>query len=88
MFIYPPGTTAANFSFPDHVPEFFSDIVQNAPRDVLLTCEGVPQCVFDATQTGNMEVGLDTMRFFVESNMDRALMGKQGLVLNYKHGHS
>jgi hypothetical protein len=61
LFTYPPGTSAADFSFPDQVPLSVDDVVAGASQEVRESCAGNVKCIFDATQTGNMEIGLDTM---------------------------
>lgn len=62
LFTYPPGTSAADFSFPDHIPLSVDEVVAGATEEVRESCEGNIKCIFDATQTGNMEIGLNTMQ--------------------------
>lgn len=75
LFTYPEGLSPANFSFPEHMPDFVDEVVMNAPAEVVDMCDGNTRCIFDATQTGNIDVGLDTMHT-EETNMeDRVLSG-------------
>ncbi len=62
MFSYPEGTTATNFAFPDHIPDFLDEVVAAANVDVTEACGGNVQCVFDASQTGDLNIGRETMK--------------------------
>ena len=62
LFTYPPGSSAADFSVPDHEPDFVDEVVANATQEVLDLCGTNVRCIFDATQTGDVNVGLDTMQ--------------------------
>ena len=53
--------TTADFSFPNHEPDFLDEVVAQASEEVVSACGGNERCIFDATQTGNVEVGLETM---------------------------
>lgn len=61
IFTYPPGMGAENFSFPNHVPVFLDDVLNATTPEILTACGNDPQCVFDYTATGNMEIGLGTL---------------------------
>ncbi len=52
--------SAANYSFPNHVP-IFADETENVPDDVLAACGDNQECIFDAIQTGNLEIGMETL---------------------------
>lgn len=72
LFTYPQGMSAANFSFPNHIPLSLDDVVAGASQEVRDSCQGDVKCIFDATQTGNLEIGLNTMQtenVFVEDQM-------------------
>lgn len=45
---------------PSFVPDFVADVVKNASQEVLDACNGDTQCIYDAVQTNNLEVGLST----------------------------
>ena len=62
LFTYPSGMSAADFSFPDHVPLSVDDVVAGASQEARDSCQGNVKCIFDATQTGNLEIGLNTMQ--------------------------
>ena len=62
LFTYSYGMSAADFSFPDHIPLSVDDVVTGASQEVRDSCQGNVKCIFDATQTGNLEIGLNTMQ--------------------------
>jgi hypothetical protein len=61
LFTYPVGMSPANFSFPDHTPPFEKEVVDGALPEDIEMCMESPRCIFDATQTGILDVGLETM---------------------------
>ena len=61
MFTYPEGNTALDFAFPDHIPQFLDEVVATASVNVLTACGDSVQCIFDASQTGDISIGLETM---------------------------
>ena len=61
LFHYPPGQTAADFSYPNHMPEFLQDVVDRAPPQVVAACSNDPLCIYDTVQTGDLNTGLATM---------------------------
>ena len=63
LFTYPDGLSADNFSHPDHTPEFLDEVLANADPRTHDLCKGNVQCIFDASQTGNEEVGRATLQF-------------------------
>ncbi len=60
FFTYPEGMSAANYSFPDHIPVFLDEL-GDIPQEVLDVCGDNAECIFDATQTGNLDIGLETL---------------------------
>ncbi len=61
MFTYPDGMSTDDYQFPDHNPRFLDEVVAIATPDILLACGGNKMCIYDAVETGNIDVGLDTM---------------------------
>lgn len=64
--------SATDFSFPDHIPLSLDEVVAGATQEVQDACQGNVKCIFDATQTGNMDIGLNTMQteeVFMEDQM-------------------
>ncbi|XP_064385443.1 uncharacterized protein LOC135334236 isoform X4 [Halichondria panicea] len=61
VFTYPEGNTALDFAFPDHIPQFLDEVVATASVNVLTACGDSVQCIFDASQTGDISIGLETM---------------------------
>jgi len=53
------------FSDPDHIPPFLDEIRTNLEGNTTLVevCNGNPQCLFDVEQTGDENVGMDTLQF-------------------------
>ena len=53
------------FSNPDHVPPFLDEIRRNLEGNSTLVgvCGNNPQCLFDVGQTGDENVGMDTLQF-------------------------
>ena len=75
LFTYPEGLSSANFSFPNHMPDFVDEVVGDAPPEIVEMCDGNPRCIFDATQTGNIDVGLNTMQTEDTNMEDRVITG-------------
>ena len=71
LFTYPADTTAQNFSNPDHIPVFLSDIMESASPEILEACGGNPECVFDYAATGNPEIGLGTLSANINNTQDQ-----------------
>lgn len=69
LFTYPPNKTFEDFSFPDHMPAFIDEIM--ASPEAIARCGGNTECLFDATQTGNIDIGLNSMEFEVTNVADR-----------------
>ncbi len=61
FFTYPEGMSAADYSFPNHEPVFADEAADSVPQDVLDACGDNQECIFDATQTGNLEIGMETL---------------------------
>ena len=45
---------------PAFVPDFVGDILKNANNEIKKACGDDQQCIYDAIQTDNLEVGLTT----------------------------
>lgn len=50
-----------DFSFPDHRPLFVDEVLSGSSLEVVDACGISIQCIFDATVTGNLDVGLETL---------------------------
>ena len=77
MFTYPPGMSSVDFSFPDHIPLFVNEVFGDASPEVLDACGDNIQCIFDATQTGDVNIGLVTMQTDGENNENQAIACKE-----------
>ena len=60
IFTYETGQTVDAFYVPDHVPSFLDEILSILIGNSTLTdvCGDNVECLFDFSQTGNMEVGM------------------------------
>ena len=47
---------------PSFFPAFVSDLIGNASAEIREACGNDEQCIYDALQTGNVEVGLTTLQ--------------------------
>lgn len=52
--------SAANYSVPDHEPVYLDEL-GDIDQAVLDACGDNAECIFDATQTGNLDIGLETL---------------------------
>lgn len=75
MFTYPANQSFEDFNFPNHIPNFLNDVVANASDAIIQQCGGDARCIFDASQTGSIEIGLNTMEFDMGNVIDREQQG-------------
>lgn len=69
LFTYSEGITHSYYSHPDYVPSFIDEVLSNASQnDHIIACDGDRECIFDATQTGVVDVGLATKNT-IETNI-------------------
>ena len=59
LFTYPPGLGPSDFSNPSHVPVFSDQL--NISAEARAACGGSQACLFDATATNDINVGVQTM---------------------------
>ena len=78
IFTYGLNENVAAFSNPDHVPPFLDEIISNLERNSTLTemCGNNLQCLFDLDQTGDVNVGMDTLQFEEETMKQVSMLGK------------
>ena len=78
LFYYPDGESPLDFHDPSWVPAFSSDVLDSADDAVIDSCtpEGatqpVEQCVFDAEQTNNINIGMATLNTLNDNNLAMA----------------
>ena len=60
LFTYPSGQTLANFSDPNHIPQFLDEIDNTTREKAKTVCGTNIQCIFDFVQTGNEELAKST----------------------------
>ena len=61
LFTYIEGLTAADFAVLDHDPPYLDEAVANASAEVLKMCGDNVECIFDSIETGDINIGLETM---------------------------
>ena len=72
LFTYPDGQTYLNYSHPDHIPVFPDEAIDKATDEVLAACGTNKECIFDAVETGDISVGVETMATIVVNLDDEA----------------
>ena len=65
IFTYLSGQSASDFSNPSHMPSFLDEIRSSLEgnSDLVEICGNNTQCMFDIDQTGDTNVGMDTLQF-------------------------
>lgn len=76
LFTYPPGESSADFSFPDHIPLFVDEVVNGASDEIREACGNNARCIYDASQTGNLNIGVDTMQTDETNQEDQMVSGQ------------
>lgn len=79
LFTYPTGMSAEDFSFPNHIPTFLDDVLAGAPQELMDQCGSDSMCIFDATQTGDVAIGLETKTLIETDILNREIVGKSQL---------
>ena len=75
LFNYPGGEGPLDFHDPSWVPAFSSEVLASADDAVIDSCtpEGasqpVEQCVFDAEQTNDINIGMATLNTLNDNNL-------------------
>lgn len=73
LFTYPEGLSYLDYAHPEHIPPFSEEVLANAPLEVIEACEGSADCIYDACQTGDMSVGLETRTVALTNFMELAI---------------
>ena len=68
----------ANFSDPTHLPRFLDEVLDSATDDVRERCGNNTECIFDASETGNVNIGLETLETNMENTNDQTVACKFG----------
>jgi len=65
IFTYANDEGVNTFSDPDHIPPFLDEIRDNLANNSTLVevCGNNSQCLFDVGQTGDENVGMDSLQF-------------------------
>ena len=81
LFTYPEGLTASNFSYPQHEPVFLDEVIHLASEEILQLCGDNAECIFDAIQTGNTDVALDTLQTDTTNSNDQMITCKFAITI-------
>ena len=81
LFTYPAGLTAANFSFPAHMPAFLDELDNTTLSRARDLCGSDSQCIYDFSQTGNMELAMATMVTNRDNRMEQTIASKHSVLL-------
>lgn len=67
----------ANFSDPNHEPQFLDELDNKTRQEAEAVCGGSEniQCIFDFSQTGNRELALDTQMTLNTSEENQRIAG-------------
>ena len=76
MFTYPDGLSAANFSFPAHMPVFLDELNSSTLAEARRVCGNNSQCIYDFSQTGNEELAMTTLETNRDNEMGMTVAGK------------
>ncbi len=76
LFTYPEGLTAADFAVLDHDPPYLDEVVAMASAEVLQACGDNVECIFDTMETGDINIGLETMTMISIIDEDERLACK------------
>ena len=85
--------SARDFSNPSHLPAFLDEVLSTASDETRALCGDNPECIFDATETGNMDIGLETLQTNQENNNDQMIACKfrsnfHFILCNSMHGEN
>ena len=75
LFSYPDELSAADFSYPDHMPVFLDELDNSTLVEARRICGQDSQCIYDYSQTGSKEVAMITMETDQENKLGQTLSG-------------
>ena len=64
------------------MPRFLDEVLDNASDDIKSMCGNNAECIFDATETGNTNIGLETLNTNQNNNNDQMIACKHNDVLD------
>ncbi len=73
LFTYPEDMTAADYAVLDHDPPYLDEVVAAASAAILLVCGDNVECTFDSMETGDTDIGLETMNMISTIDRDEEL---------------
>jgi len=77
IFTYASNESVSTFSHPNHMPPFMDEINSRLEENSALVeiCQNNTQCLFDADQTGDVNVGMDTLQFEEQAKEQVVILG-------------
>lgn len=78
IFTYGLGESATTFSMPNHVPPFMDEVLPGLLQNMTLVevCGDNAECLFDFSETGDIEVGMATLAVENEATIESLLACK------------
>ena len=72
IFTYGPGESEATFSVPNHIPPFMDEVLPSLLENETLVevCGDNVECLFDFSQTGDVEIGMAAIAFEIEATTE------------------
>ena len=58
------------------MPMFLDEVLDSASNEIRDLCGNDNECIFDVTETGNMEIGLETLQTSQDNNNDQMIACK------------
>ena len=58
------------------MPTFLNQVLDTASNDTRALCGNNNECIFDATETGSMDIGLETLQTSQDNNNDQMIACK------------
>ena len=58
------------------MPAFLDEVLDAASNETRALCGNNPECIFDATETGSMDIGLETLQTNQENVNDQTVACK------------
>ncbi len=75
LFTYPEGLTTEDFAVLDHDPPYLDEVVANASAEVRQMCGDNVECIFDSIETGDINIGVETMTIISQIDEDEMQAG-------------
>jgi hypothetical protein len=64
------------------MPAFLDEVLNTASSETRALCGNNPECIFDASETGSMEIGLETLQTNQDNNNNQMIACKYCMMHN------